>query len=213
MPLLKREKVLGMIRLLIWDIREGEDFFLEGLTSFNWPTNEISRVKHSGRRLELLASRYMMAMEFPELSGTALHKTAKGKPFLVGSNKFISVSHSRGMAGLAVADHPVGIDILHPDNRMKKLFPKFTTIGEIALNEADFNHTIHLIWCAKEAVFKAYGRGGLDFKTDMQVSNLQNPSEDWMEARLMLFPEASPEEFKLYYRKLGELYLLCACCD
>ena len=94
-----------------------------------------------------------------------LVKDVHGKPFLHNSTQHVSISHSHELAAAIIADEVVGIDI-------QKVVEKIERIAERFLNAEELNfispslyrlEQLHVCWCAKEALYKAYGKRELDF--------------------------------------------------
>lgn len=71
----------------------------------------------------------------------------------------ISVSHGAGMALLAVAAHPIGIDIESPRDQLSRVASRFVNQGELT-GPTTVDALLH-VWTAKEAAFKAAGLTGL----------------------------------------------------
>lgn len=81
-----------------------------------------------------------------------------GAPFIIGSEKHISISHTAGVAVLAAADFPVGVDIERTDRQkqLQRIKSRFMTdIDSGSLLQA---------WTLKEATFKAAGVGDPDLR-------------------------------------------------
>lgn len=89
----------------------------------------------------------------------------KGKPFFKKRTLQVSITHSRAQA--AVILHPtktVGIDIEPLRAKIDKVKHKFLSNQELAaLPQGDIKGYI-TYWCAKEALYKWYGKRGLEFK-------------------------------------------------
>lgn len=104
----------------------------------------------------------------------ALRRDAHGRPRLDGALRAFDVSWSHSGEGLLVAlgrDMDVGIDLerLRPRPRALAVAERYFTTLELdwlQLQDADDRDEAFLrLWCAKEAVLKAHGRGlafGLD---------------------------------------------------
>lgn len=154
----------------LWKIEEDEDFFLNELPNFGSWKMEVDSFTSGKRRLQFLASRYLLQELAPDLPLADWRRDPKGKIYSERSNSRISISHSGHFAAVSLSTQPNGIDIQKIDHRMEKLSAKF-----IAPEEMDFidqNHCIdcyHIIWSAKECIFKAYGKGSLDFKSHLRI--------------------------------------------
>jgi 4'-phosphopantetheinyl transferase len=93
-----------------------------------------------------------------------------GKPLLVNRTEAISISHSHDKLA-AVVNHSgvAGVDIELIRDKVLKIKHKF-------LNESEKNHAgndvekLITYWSAKEAMYKANGKKGIDFCRDMEVT-------------------------------------------
>jgi phosphopantetheinyl transferase len=94
--------------------------------------------------------------------------TQKGKPFITNSDIKISFSHTENLiASIINYKEETGLDI-------QKLSPKILTIANkfLSKNEKEFAKDIesmHIIWSAKEALYKVYGEKELIFKEDLII--------------------------------------------
>lgn len=158
----------------------------------------------------MLASRFLLSTYLRELGQVELFIEPSGKPILKGVDQFISISHNRDMVAVAISETAVGIDVLYRDSRMEHLHSKFTTTSELSENDVEREDALHLIWSAKESAFKAYGKGGLDYKRDILVRNMTAPKSDWQSAEVYIFPELVSTRYLLYYQKSGDLFVTLA---
>ncbi len=82
--------------------------------------------------------------------------TETGKPYFPGIPLYFSLSHSKGLCAVAIADVPVGVDIeLCRDNLNPRLIDKSLCDAEKEVYDGDFIR----FWCRKEAVAKMTGAG------------------------------------------------------
>lgn len=83
----------------------------------------------------------------------------------------ISFSHSYEMVGVILdkkAD--VGIDIQHFSPKIESIKQKFCSAEELNfMNDQDHFEKLHLIWCAKEAVYKQMKIPGLIFREQIKI--------------------------------------------
>ncbi len=128
------------------------------------------------KRSEWLASRdllYQLA---------ALPKRAKclyddfGKPYLVGINKHISVSHSELWCAAMISDQPCGVDIQVYSETVRRIADRFLTPDDLVQIEQAENplQQLHLLWGAKECIYKAYGRRKLGFREHIFISSINH---------------------------------------
>ena len=165
MPIYKEYDKTGT-RILIWKIGEPEAFFRE-------QTGLQSDKKSELRRLEHLAGRFLLQQAAPGLSLDRIEISHLGKPFLPGNELHFSISHSFPFIGVAVDDHKaIGIDVQTLEDKILRLQHKFLSAEEQALCEQQ-KEKITLAWAAKEAAFKRYGLGAVDFIKHMPIRELQ----------------------------------------
>jgi phosphopantetheinyl transferase len=94
-----------------------------------------------------------------------------GKPHLL-NNKFISISHSFDYCGVIVSDVKVGLDIEKLRSKILNISNKFVSPSDRDLIKLDSIENITKIWTIKEAVFKAFGYSGIDFKENILIESI-----------------------------------------
>lgn len=166
MPLFKQWEDSANTTVSIWKIEEGEDFF--------WKNARLkSDKKFLSRRLEHLASRYLLLQFLPDLSVDQIVISDSGKPHAPTHPAFFSISHSFPYAAVAISfDRETGIDIQVYQEKILRLQHKFLSDREQALFGND-QKKIALAWTAKEAAFKWYALGGVDFIGHMPIHHLE----------------------------------------
>lgn len=168
-------------RLAIWKIEEPESFFLEKV-----PLKQD--VTHPYKRLQHLAGRFLLPRLFPDFPLEEIRVADTRKPFLPGETYHFSISHCGNFAAAIASSHQrVGIDIELVSPRIEKIAPKFLGPHEKAfLQEWELFDRLQLelvtvLWSAKEAVFKWYGKGQVDFREHMKLAGpLQYAADEWM---------------------------------
>lgn len=160
MPLLKMPTLKNNGAWALWRIDE-EESALAVLTPEQCPEDLVSIPK----RLEWLAGRItiktlveQMALPYP-----GMWKDEFGKPHLKGMQHGISLSHSYPYVAAQI--HPtesVGIDLEQPKEKLLRIAGRILSPSE--LENAGSNVTKHCVyWCAKETMYKVYGRRALHF--------------------------------------------------
>lgn len=151
-------------QVAIWKIEEPESFFEEHL-------GFTAHQKTEKRRLEFLASRYLLKYLIPEFSFADLKCHPEGKPYFEDSRIHFSISHSFPFVAVVIDENPVGIDIQTFQEKILQLQHKFLSSEEQFL----FNNSVQavtLAWTAKEAAFKWFGEGKVDFIQQMPIQKL-----------------------------------------
>ena len=150
--------------LIVWEIAEPMSYFLSRLPE------EMQSLpsKNETRNLEWLASRYILTLLVPD---ARISKSKGMKPMLIDDIRYISISHTQGYAACIVSNLPCGIDIELDHPRITRIAQKFNLPEELELIKDDdkFQTRLYQIWCSKEAMYKAFGLGGIDFKEDLWV--------------------------------------------
>ena len=161
MPLFYQQDINETTRLAIWKIDEEEDFFLRSV-----PLQRS--ITHPHKRLQHLAGRYLLPFLFPDFPNEAIEIADTRKPFLPDEQYHFSISHCGDFAAAIVStDHRVGIDIETITARVVRIQHKFLHQEELSFvqqhEEAQLIPLLTLLWSTKEAMFKWWGSGDVDF--------------------------------------------------
>lgn len=169
MPLILREKILPEGELGVWKCEESLEFFFRQMPLFEVEIEELKKLSPR-KKIEWLSSRYLLhRMSGREVRG-ACYKDEYGKPYLAGSRYFISLSHSRDLTAVIAGPRSVGVDIQYPVEKIVRVAPRFMNDDELnAVNILDVD-LLHIVWGAKECVFKAYGRKSLDLRRHININ-------------------------------------------
>ncbi|MCX8019063.1 MAG: 4'-phosphopantetheinyl transferase superfamily protein [Chitinophagaceae bacterium] len=163
MPVFFQHHINENTCLGVWKIEETEDFFLKHVTAQR-------EIRHPVKRLQHLAGRYLLQYLFPDFPNDEIAVSSSGRPFLNSRHFFFSVSHCRDFAaGIVSRVSEVGIDVELVQPKVEKLSEKFLSEAELrGFKELDTVQRT-LFWSVKEAVFKWYGKGGVDFRSDIMI--------------------------------------------
>lgn len=170
MPLVHSEKIEEASTLLIWRLTETEDQLRKMLGS-TYNSEDLDSITHPQKKREWLASRLLIKIISEEFgvvfAGT--YKDDHGKVFLAKNDAQISITHTFDyVAAILNPTSAVGID-------MEKLDPKLLRTATKYLNERELGHAnnkiknLGIYWCAKEAIYKQYGRTKISFKDNIEV--------------------------------------------
>jgi 4'-phosphopantetheinyl transferase EntD len=157
-------------KLGIWRIEEPEAFYLASVP--------LKRgVSHPYKRLQHLAGRFLLPTLYADFPLEEILVADTRKPFLEREQYHFSISHGGNFAAAIVSSHSrVGVDIELVSPRIIAISHKFLHHGEkVFLNDWIHLTKMHLelttvLWSAKEAIYKWYGHGELDFRQHMQLS-------------------------------------------
>ena len=174
MPIVHRFKDLKLgYELAVWEAAEALDEILP-LEALNGHEKErYLTFTHSNRKREFLTVRRLVR----ELAGNHayINYGENGKPALQDGRK-LSISHSGGLIAVIISnEQDAGIDIEKLRDNIGAIAPKFISSDEIlAFGNTMTEEAMHLIWGAKEVMFKIYGKGEVDFKTHLKVEPAVN---------------------------------------
>jgi 4'-phosphopantetheinyl transferase len=170
MPLIFHTDIQPQGQYGIWQTKESDEFFISELDLYPDEIIELQILK-SRKKTEWLSSRYLLHQLSGRTRRGACLKDRYGKPYLEGSDHFISMSHTLDLAAVIASQNPVGIDIQYLVEKIQRISTKFVRDDEfLFIPEVDRILYFHAIWGAKESMYKAYGKKELDFKNHMTVS-------------------------------------------
>lgn len=116
---------------------------------------------------------------------------ASGAPYIIGSTKFLSVSHCRDYVAVLVSDTPCAVDI-EPCNR------DFCCASSRFLTEAEqaFSTKLGLVWSAKETVYKLLEDSELEMLSGIVVEQIGGQE---------ILATARGEQYRLNYLAVNQL--------
>jgi len=179
MPIFFQQDIDEGTRLAIWKIEERESFFL--------PTVPLHQaISHPHKRLQHLAGRYLLRYLFPSFPLELIRIADTRKPFLEDEAFHFSISHCGDFAAVLVSrTHRVGVDIELVSAKTERVRHKFMTGAEAGLlAHLAPEAAATLLWSVKEAVFKWYGAGGIDFRGHMELQALGQETDGTYALRL-----------------------------
>jgi phosphopantetheinyl transferase len=188
-------------RLGIWKIEEPEEFFLNLV-----PLQR--EITHPHKRLQHLAGRWLLKYLFPAFPVGLIQIADTRKPFLEDEAYHFSISHCGDYAAVIVSEkYRVGVDIELPSPKVERIRHKFLHREELALlQQKDMDSVIPLtlMWSCKEAVFKWWSYGNVDFSDQIRLSPLSLQPSGVISAR---FIEQETFELELQYCLFDEICL------
>ena len=195
------------ITYAIWKIEEKEEELISPLPDSSTLLQQAyEQFSHSNRRLEWLSVRRL----FHELgyNYTLIQYHPTGRPFIADSSLYISISHTKGYAAIALQENvPVGIDIEQIGEKVRRVGKKFLSSQEVAAIVPDENEIYNLLihWSAKETIFKLIDREGIDFSEHLRIHpfNISNNGIIIGEEHFT----GKEQKFHIYYRIFSDFVL------
>lgn len=171
MPLIFKENLLENDLWGIWEIKEEEDWFFNQWQLSPEENHHFNKLK-GRKRLEYVSARHLVHLLTGLDHRNPIHTGLTGKPiFLWDPTLHLSISHSHHYAAAILSKtSKVGIDIQLIVPQMRKVAKRVFSSTELSFASSENElEMLHILWGIKEAVYKAFGLGGIDFKNQISV--------------------------------------------
>jgi phosphopantetheinyl transferase len=138
-------------------------------------------LSNNNKRLEFISARVLLhdLLKTWNLDYKGLTKDEYGKPYLIGHDFQISLSHSFPyVAAVIDKKRNVGIDLEQPKPKLLKIASRVLASDE--LEDAGTDVVKHCVyWCAKESLIKIHGKKDLTFAENLIIDpfSLENEGE------------------------------------
>jgi phosphopantetheinyl transferase len=207
MPQLPSVVLPNGIIVYVWHITESQELLLQMYEECHPPQRKsASEAKEitdsdaltvSPHHKHFLASRLLLKSVF---GNHRMGRSEDGKPHLEyiehadihTNNTHINYSHADNWVVLAC--HPelkVGIDIESPREQLHRIYRRFCSEKETQwMGENPSTLQLQKAWCAKEALYKAIGKKGTDFRDQLYLHSMHE-MESEMNATILLNTEKS----------------------
>jgi 4'-phosphopantetheinyl transferase EntD len=201
MPIFFQQDIDKSTRLAIWKLEEPEEFFLKAV-----PLQR--EITHPHKRLQHLAGRWLLKYLFPAFPLELIRIADTRKPFLENEAFHFSISHCGDFAAVIVSENcRVGVDIEIPSHKVERIKHKFLHREELELlqlQEMDHIIPLTLMWSCKEAVFKWWSYGNVDFSDQIRLSPPALQGKGLINA---CFIEKETFDLSLHYSLFNDLCL------
>ena len=215
MPLFYQHSINEAAKLGIWRIAEDESFFSESV-----PLQRS--ITHPHKRLQHLAGRWLLKFLYDDFPYDLIKIADTRKPFLLNEAYHFSISHCGDYAAAIVSNkHRVGVDIEKPTEKIERIQYKFLNEAELEFVELGSWRALSkslsriqiltLLWSAKEAVFKWYGNGEVDFSSHIRLEKIRfEESEPGIPLGEIdcSFLKIAATNLSLKFHWLGEIWLV-----
>jgi phosphopantetheinyl transferase len=171
MPLYKTITVNKRTKVLIWKISESFEELSFGIDLTESNQNRVDSMKSELHQRGFLSVRHLLK-EVGLVDRDVIYDEF-GKPHLK-NGKHISITHSFTFSGIIISDDiPVGIDIEMQRDKILKIAHKFTPFQEYKTiaNHSALVSKLTIVWGAKEALYKIYGKKKLLFLENIYVED------------------------------------------
>lgn len=127
----------------------------------------LRAIPHPQKKKEFLASRLALKQLDPDY-----RLVYEGRvPWMESSGKYVSLSHAHHVgAAILSADYIVGVDVEQQRPQLLKIAEKFLHPDEkLMVRPERALADLHIYWGAKEALFKIWKFGSVDFSHELRV--------------------------------------------
>jgi len=171
MPLFYQHNINDTSKLAVWHITEQENFFLEKV--------QLQKIiSHPHKRLQHLAGRYLLQLLHPEFPLHLIEIAESNKPLLQDQSFHFSISHCGDYAAAIISENEsAGIDVELITPKVDSIKHKFLSDDELKILPELNAAFLTICWSCKEAVYKWYGMGGVDFKNHIHLKQFLNRKE------------------------------------
>lgn len=204
MPIFFQQDIDADTKLGIWKIEEEEAFFLRHV-----PLQR--EITHPHKRLQHLAGRFLLKRLFPDFPVSLIKIADTKKPFLEDEAYHFSISHCDNYAAAIVSTRErVGVDVEVPTPKIERIKNKFLNEEELVLLDSENsefeipNSKLTLLWCCKEAVYKWWSYGGVDFSEKIRLQPFEPQPDGNLAAKFLMGDNA---DLILHYKIFDGLCL------
>lgn len=163
---------LNRFELLIWKIKNPEKLEINNIA--NSIAKKIDSSKSILKKNQILAVHQIL--KFKGFCSDDLIYNKDGAPFLKNGLK-ISISHSGLFIAVCLSKEKMGIDLQTVNEKILRIVDKFTNQTEKKLMDENNLEDMTQLWTIKEAAYKYFSVGQLNFKSDILVSEFGDESQ------------------------------------
>ncbi len=158
------KKTIDHDSVLVWSPLE----LLNGINKFDQDFVLAKKIHHPVKQKQFCAGRQLLR----KLTGddsVIVYDQFGGPIVLEKQHLEVSLSHSDDMVAAACSKRPIGIDIQNKTEKLIKIIERFLSNDELLIASST-NRQIYaqFCWSAKEAMFKAYRKGNIDFRKQLK---------------------------------------------
>jgi 4'-phosphopantetheinyl transferase len=175
MPVILQKKYDNNIHLAVWQITESHNELQAMLPSTILTDAELASISNEQKQIEFFCSRLTIRHLAKHLGikYLGIKKDEYGKPYLVGSDWQMSLTHTANY--VAAVMHPtnaLGMDMEKPSDKIRRIAKKVFSEKEIIDAEDDLEK-LCILWSAKEALYKLYGKRQVFFIEHLMISEFK----------------------------------------
>lgn len=163
-----------ILSVYVWEISEDISFLLNRAELTSDEIEQYDRFRAESRKRQWLAVRVLANHILGQK--VLISYNEFGRPLLANQGAFLSISHSDKFAAIAVGNNNLlGVDIESLTRNYSKVKHKFVSEKDAEVFVAkglDESQYLPIIWCAKEAAYKAANCFEVDFIRDVSIKRV-----------------------------------------
>ena len=195
MPECYKELINLTTHIRVWKINESEGELTKGLELSKEALTKLSQRRSILHRKGYLAIRKLLKSYNID---PLIHKYDKNGAHYLTDGRHLSISHTKDVAAIAISSQPVGIDLEPYQEKIIRIAPRFLHVKESSdLKKNKDIHYLSQIWTAKEALYKAFRKPGLNFSKQILIDPLEDNSKEGIGSIIF---RNSVKKYKLYFR-------------
>lgn len=177
MPILMQDTIFKDCVFGVWEITESFEELVQQVEFYPEEQERFDGFKSTDRKMEWLSVRVLVK----KLLGSQpqIVYNDKRKPFLLGEDKKVSISHSKNLTAIMLSDNKkIGMDLEYMSHSIEHVAHKFINDDEyINSTDEDLKHYhLYIHWCAKEALYKICDKQDINFKKNLTLDPFE-PSD------------------------------------
>ncbi len=192
----------------VWEINEPVEELYKKVTLSDEEREYFNELRTVSRKRHWLSYRLILPYLVKQEELSAIEYDEYGKPHLNNGVRHISVSHSGKFSALIVSPtRSVGIDIEQVNPKIFNIAHKFLNNKEVtAIVDKNALQKLYIIWAAKEALYKLYGKKDILFKDNIRIFPFD--FKGYGEVNGEIFAAEFEREYNLHYQTLEEYILV-----
>jgi hypothetical protein len=207
MPLYSIEQVEGEGFLALWEIAETQEQLIQTCSIPDDELETILQYPSARRRVEQLAVRSLLNQCFTRKQYLGYEEN--NRPYLKNYPGDISISHADKFVCILVHESKyVGIDI---EGRKRNFAPvenkSITDYEQSYLNNKYRDDQLCIIWCAKEAIYKAMHEQKVEFSRQIEIRKFIPHKSGRLYARF-IDHDYEDMDLNLNYKMINDNYAL-----
>jgi len=205
MSLFKSIEEISTSNIGLWFIEEDYQQLYNKVSGLSFDITQQESFKNELKKRQWLATRCLINAMDTKIE--RIYYNGNGAPF-TSSGKYISLSHSKNMVTVILDNMvDVGIDIQVFSPKIEFIKKKFCSEKELEFtSKSETSEKLHIIWSAKEAIYKQIKAPGIIFKEEIAIEPFELKEKGRIEA--CVYEGKSRIKINLEYESINDYTLV-----